>query len=315
MLFRSTGWYKMARTLDKVSPEIAQFHGGRASVLGPWLTHLGKDSLAIITLHNVYKNYNPVIRQLLTPAIKSCNSVTCVSKTVEKSFFGSVSTNDFSNISSPPEHVTIPNGIDVKKFRSRSGSEETDKTIHSLGLNPDDSIIVNIGRLISQKDHETLLKGVKYLSEKVDKVHLLILGEGPLKGRLIETTKYLDIKDKVTFLGHKKNVSPILNAGDLFVSTSLWEGLPLSHLEAMALAKPIVSTSIPSVKELISDGTEGILVDTKSPRDLADALETLCASPEKAKQIGENARSKVKLEYNLEDVVGKYDKLYESCLN
>ena len=120
----------------------------------------------------------------------------------------------------------------------------------------------------------------------------MLVGEGPLRSALDEQVTALDLQPVVSFLGFRSDVADILNASDIVIAPSLWEGLSISVLEAMALAKPIVATDIGSNLELIEDGVSGLLVPPNDPERLADAILTLALDLETASGYGAAARER-----------------------
>ena len=309
-----SGWYEIGQELRNKQPKIVQFHGGRACVLGPMLAKFARIPVIINTIHNVFKNYSQLIKGLFRFSNLLVDVNACVSKTVEASFFSHTNGHDVLKEKNLPHHLTIPNFIDIKRMRREAQKCSKDKTRQMLNLSSGEKFILNIGQLIRQKDQFTLLKAFSLLLREKNGLFLGVMGDGPLREELHSICKKLGILDHVNFLGYRKDVYRILGAADLFVSTSLWEGMPLSHLEAMALGKPIVATKIPSVQELITNGNEGVLVEPKNPEAFKNAILNLISSKDKMKLLGEAARAKVEDNHNLTTGINHYRSLYQTCL-
>ncbi len=122
-------------------------------------------------------------------------------------------------------------------------------------------IIVSIGRLVEQKDFQTLIFAFNEAQKILPTLQLWIIGDGPLKSELITLTQTCNISEKVRFFGWKQNVNPILSQADMFVLSSKWEGFPYVLIEAMSHGIPIVATDSPhGVREIVGSGAYGRLV-------------------------------------------------------
>ena len=164
--------------------------------------------------------------------------------------------------------------------------------------------IVTAGRLEREKDHNTLLRAFARLLECRD-AKLLILGEGSLRQELEQQAAALGIADRVEFTGFVKDPSPYFRSADLFVLSSIYEGLPTVLIEALSFGLPIVSTQCPSgPSEILADGAFGYLVPPGDAAALAAAMrESLAAEPAPRRQI---ARA---LDFTIERSVDQYERL------
>jgi glycosyltransferase involved in cell wall biosynthesis len=160
-----------------------------------------------------------------------------------------------------------------------------------LGLAPDAPVLVCVGRLAPQKDHPTLLAALALLPRDVV---LLIVGGDPFgdgEARLKARAAELGVSDRVRFLGIRHDVPDLLGASDLFVLPSLWEGLGLVFLEAMAVSLPTVATNVSAIPEVVPDGVGGWLVPPGRPDELARAIATALADPAERARRGAAGRA------------------------
>lgn len=148
-------------------------------------------------------------------------------------------------------------------------------------------VIVTVGRIVEQKRHDRLLEAIRRLKDSGEDVELRILGTGPLEEKMKAYAHELGIDDSVRFLGFQPNPYPHIAAADIFALSSDTEGYPTVVCEAMVLGKPIVSTAITGSNELLEGGV-GLLTEL-DPDSLADGIRSLLHSPEKARQLAENA--------------------------
>ncbi|HEX5011986.1 MAG TPA: glycosyltransferase [Planctomycetota bacterium] len=160
-----------------------------------------------------------------------------------------------------------------------------------LGLLPDAPVLVCVGRLAPQKDHPTLLAALALLPPDVA---LLVVGGDPFGDgaeRLAARARELGLSDRVRFLGIRHDVPDLLGASDLFVLPSLWEGLGLVFLEAMAVSLPTVATKVSAIPEVVPDGVGGWLVPPGRPDELARAIATALADPAERARRGAAGRA------------------------
>ena len=204
----------------------------------------------------------------------------------------------------------IPNGIDVSRFNLESSEKRLKK---ELGLDPEDILITTVGTLNSVKNQALLLKGVAKLLPRFPKMQLVIVGEGPLKQELLFLQEELGLKDHCHFLGLRKDIPEILSETDIFVNTSLYEGLPLSILEAMAAGKPVIATAVPGTIEVLEEGS-GLLVPLDNPAALAQTLKMLIEDPEQRVGLGRKAQERVVQHYSLEGNILRWQTLYEELM-
>ena len=215
-----------------------------------------------------------------------------------------------NNTIDPGKVSVIHNGIDLEAFKSRIFQQEAKK---ALGL---DSLFVigTVSRLAREKDQFSLIKAFAMVVSVEPKVKLVFAGDGPLKVELAALANDLGIKDKIAFLGFRDDVNTILRAFDIFVLSSLQEGISLSLLEAMASRLPIVATNVGGNPEVVIDGETGILVPPKDPEKMAEAIIKILQNPELAKNMGQAGRKRVEEKFSLYRMVSEYRSLYEEIL-
>ncbi len=211
----------------------------------------------------------------------------------------------------PPKKLRIiSNGLEIDKFLWTLEQRLNVRKV--LEINSTKTFLwIAIGRLEEQKDYPNLLEAFSIVLRERPDTFLFIVGQGPLESKLKELAEELGINQKVSFLGLRRDISDLLAAADALVLSSAWEGLPNVVMEAMAASKPVVSTTVGGVRELISDGETGYLVPPKAPKALAQAMIKLMDLPEGLrKSMGQAGRKYIKENYSLEHVVDMWEELY-----
>ena len=202
---------------------------------------------------------------------------------------------------------TIPNGVDTRLFRP-----EARRTKLDLGL-PDDGLLVgHVGRLVPAKDHATLLEAFRRVLIAQPSSRLVLVGEGSLRSSLEARAREFGIQARVHWLGGRADVADILPHLDVFVLSSVLEGVPLAVLEAMAAARPVVSTRVGDVDRLIVDGRTGLLVAPGHPGALGEAVTALLGDPGFARRLGQDARVAIEHGFSLDQTVRAYERLLMS---
>lgn len=198
--------------------------------------------------------------------------------------------------------VTICNGIDPAPFAASEPARSGPLLRRELGLSDDHLLIGNTGRLAAQKDIASLIRAMPLLPGLLGgrPFALALAGDGPERADLERLRDGLGLGDRVRFLGFRRDIPELLDSFDIFVSPSLWEGLSISILEAMAAARAIVTTAILANAELIDHEHTGLLVPTRDPAAIAAAITRLAASPALARRCAAEARARAAREYSIE---------------
>jgi glycosyltransferase involved in cell wall biosynthesis len=214
----------------------------------------------------------------------------------------------------PNKLIVIHNGIDTKRFSQKMAPEEIVSYRAVLGLSVENFVITTVARLHPQKGHSYLFEAIAKILQENPHSHFLLVGEGVLETKLKHLIAEKQLTAHVSFLGVRQDIPEILEVSDLFVLPSLWEGLPNSVLEAMALSLPIVSTNVDGCPEVVQDGITGILVPAKDSGSLAIAINTLIFNDELRINMGKNGRNRVLSQFDQEKNIDQFVKLYQSLL-
>ena len=166
--------------------------------------------------------------------------------------------------------ITIRNGIEMPAARCSRG-----ETRAALAISDDTPVGLTVARFTAQKGHDCLLRAAAEVSRQVPRLHFLLVGDGPEREQMRSLAASLDLRN-VTFLGQRPDVPDLIAAADLLVLPSLFEGLPLAVLEAMALDLPVVATRIGGTVEALGDD-HPFLVPPGDPLRLAAMIETALA--------------------------------------
>jgi glycosyltransferase involved in cell wall biosynthesis len=198
----------------------------------------------------------------------------------------------------------IPNAVDVEKFIPPTNKEEIKK---KLGFE-NKKIVIFIGRLTKQKGINFLLEAFKEVDN--ENKFLIILGEGELKESLFKKIENLGIKNRIWFGGKKDNVIPYLQAADVFVLTSISEGLPIVLLEAMSCGLPVIVSNVGGNIDVVENEINGYVVFPYDIKRIKIHIEDILKDEKKANLMGNRNRKKVIENYSCEAIIKKYLEIY-----
>jgi glycosyltransferase involved in cell wall biosynthesis len=188
-----------------------------------------------------------------------------------------------------------------------------------LALDPRAPVVVSVGLLREVKAYDDLIRAAALLVPDHPGLRVLLVG-GPdptqpdEPERLRRLVRELQLEDTVAFLGARSDVFAVLAAADVAVCCSVSEGSPLSVMEYMEAARPVVATRVGGVPELIHDGVHGLLVEPSDPRALARALGELLDDPARAAEMGRRGRDRRRREFDIDETVRRLEGLYASLL-
>lgn len=204
---------------------------------------------------------------------------------------------------SPHKTQLITNGINTELFNI---PKQPSKQIR----------FANIARLSPIKDHKNLLKACQLLQQEHGEKpwSLTIIGDGPLREELTLLTQAYQLGDRVSFLGARDDIAQLLTQVDVFVLSSIAEGIPMTILEAMSASTAIIATEVGGIPQVIEPQKEGMLVEKQHSAALANAMAFYLEHTEKVEEHGKNARDKILNAYNEQRMVKDYLACYEQLL-
>lgn len=201
--------------------------------------------------------------------------------------------------------ISIKNGIDFSVF-------DKDKMYpdirEDLGIKKEDIVVTNVANLDIRKGQQYLIEAAVKLHKKFP-VHVLLVGEGEDRERLVALSKENGAESYIHFLGRRSDINTILSNSDIFVLSSLHEGLPNALMEAMAMALPCVATDVGGVKQLINENN-GLVIEAKSSEAITQALSLYISKNEKARMHGIEAYKKMINQYEQHKVVEELVQIY-----
>jgi glycosyltransferase involved in cell wall biosynthesis len=228
-------------------------------------------------------------------------------------------------IVSPLVTMRVAVSKDIRDIRVQSGDVPEDKiTVITNCVETPENIrrngprkkvrIGTVGRLVPAKAYGTLITAFKRLKEVGLSTELIFVGDGGERSKLELMAQDLGIAEDITFTGFQADVNRFLANFDIFVLSSIREGIPVSMLEAMAMSVSVVATRVGGIPEVIEHNVDGLLVDSENTEMLSQALRRLVEDGLLRKRIGEAGRKKVTRLFSKEAICRQYENLYRTLL-
>ena len=209
---------------------------------------------------------------------------------------------------SPDRVKLIYNGFDLEEMRKKSEEEVN----HPWFNNRKEPVVGALGRMVELKGFKYLLEAIRIVNDRGIPVRLLMIGKGEILKDLKTKAGRLDIKDRVEFLGFVENPFAYLARCDLFVLSSLYEGLPSTLIEAMALGVPVISTRCPTgPEEIIENERNGLLVPVADSGAIAESIIRVLQDKELSIRLKVEGRKRAE-DFSLESMVSKFADIFTS---
>jgi glycosyltransferase involved in cell wall biosynthesis len=293
---------RIRRFLRRTRPRIVHTFLLPASLYGRLAAMLARVPIVIGSEMNIYERKRPRHALAERLLMSGTDRVVAAAQSVRDFYIRQIHAD-------PAKVDVIYNAVDWAHLERTA---DRDQTRRSLGIPADAAAVVVIGRLTEQKGHAYLFDALAH-TPSLDRVHLVVAGDGDLRETLRDCAAALGISSRVHFVGVRRDVGNLLHAIDVFVLPSLWEGLPLALVLAMGAGVPVVSTRVGGVPEIVEDGRTGLLVPPGDAAALGDAVARLIGDPARARGLAEAARAEVRPKFGVDgyvaSVVGLYDRL------
>jgi glycosyltransferase involved in cell wall biosynthesis len=286
--FRPSLFVKLAWRLARWGADVVHTHDERPHIYGSvagWLTRARR-------VHTRHRGADMVAtsrqRWLLRTMARLSHRYVCVSEASARLAL--------AQGVAPRKVAVIHNGIDLSRFRPAQGVPEGPAVL--------------VARLSPEKDVPTLLRAAARVAQEEPGFRLEIAGDGPDMPALRQLAGELNLTETVRFLGVVREIPALLARANLFVLSSLTEGISLTLLEAMASGLPVVATRVGGNPEVVADGATGLLVPAGDPQALAAALVKLWRDPTARLALGQAGRRRAEEHFDIRRMVASYEECY-----
>lgn len=307
-------FFKLLKLMRKERPDIVHTHAAKGGALGRLAAFSAGVPVRIHTFHgHIFDGYFSPAKAAIFLLIERFLAIfTDMIVTVSQSVKDEIV--DKLKVTRGDKCVVIPLGFDLGPFL---GCEKLRGGFRG-GLDLDDeTVLVGIvGRLVAIKNHRMFLDAAKNIMDRNSsiKVKFIIIGDGELNGALRDYAKGLGLDDHVIFTGWRHDLPAVYSDLDIVALTSLNEGTPVSIIEAMASARPVISTNVGGVRDIIIENENGLLSGSNDVKDYSDKLFRLLENKEMRLKLGLRGREFARSRFNKDRLVNDIKNLYEECL-
>ena len=293
---------KLYKLMRKNRYDIAHFHSSKMGILGRLAAHIARIPRIYFTVHGWGINqFQPIWLQKVLGfaervAGRFCTMCFCVSKYHRNMGLK-------MRWLKPEKSLVIYNGIDEAPTGTSGLREEFD-------IEEDLPVIGTVMRLREPKQPIFTIKVMNEILKRGHKAKLIIVGDGPMYDDCRLTISKFKLDDHVLLLGTRLDARELINDMDIVTLFSRWEGLPIAIIEAMFAAKPVVSSSVGGIPEIIDEGVNGFLIDDFDITKAADQISSLLENKSLRLSIGRAARQKAMESFSKDRMVENYDKVY-----
>jgi glycosyltransferase involved in cell wall biosynthesis len=295
----------LLRHLEAVQPDVVHTHSSKAGVLGRAASIASGTGLRVHTPHTfafLFEAMFAPLKRRLYREIEGwlaghTHAIVAVSASEARTFIAS------GVVESRRVHV-VANGIDAAAF---TGARAVDRA--SLGFRADAPLAAVVGLLNVAKGQDLALEAL--VESGLSDLQLMFVGHGEEEARLVSQAQALGVAARVRFLGFRTDVARLLAAADFVLVPSRWEGMPYIVLEAMASARPVVTTPVDGALDLVQHGVHGFVAREISAAALAEAVrELLARTPLERRKMGESGRTRVLARHRVDRMVDELIELY-----
>ena len=309
------GFFKLVNFIKRKKYSIVHTHTAKAGILGRIAGKLGGAPIIVHTLHGItfHDFMNPIVKKGYIILERITGYFTDYFITV-----GEDLKNKYldQRIGRSNQYETIYSGFPIDKFIESCHVTDSIKRdeLKKLSVSSGDVFIGTVTRLEPRKGHTYLFQAATKIVKQHPNVKFLIIGEGPYREQLEIEVRNLNLQNNVVFVGYREDVGRIISFFDIFVLTSLWEGLPRVLVQAALAEKPIVTFEVEGAWEVVKDGVNGYIVPSKNVEKLSDRLFVLLSDLEKAKTMGVQGRKIVNNNWDVSVMVKNTSLVYERLL-
>jgi glycosyltransferase involved in cell wall biosynthesis len=293
--------WQLRQWLREFQPDLLQCFLAHANILGTLTAHQSGVDLIVtgIQVAEYRRHWHLALQRV---AARFVDKHVCVSRSVA----------DFAakKMRLPRDTLAvIPNGIEMRRFVDAAPMQRG-----RFGLSANRRMILFAGRLDPQKRPDWLIEQMPTVFGRLPNHDLVIAGEGPMRNALGQLAARLGVADRIHFIGWQSDMPGLLAAADLVVLTSRWEGMPNVVLEAMASARPVVTTDVQGVRELLGDSASEQITPADAAAAFVEAVSRICSDPLLAERLGRQNRERASESFSAIAMVNAYCELYASLL-
>ena len=301
-IFNIAAIWRLVKIFKQEKVDILHCHRHQATTYGTIAAKLAGVRVVFAHVHGLNRSKAPRRKFINSLVLKKVTRIFTVGEAVKKDVLA-------MNPSLKAEVIiSIGNSIDTSRFVNLNVSME--QVRKKIGVKSDSLVFGTVGRLMPTKGYLYLVEAFANVKKQIPHTELVFVGDGRCEDELKEQVKKCGVEGSVHFLGQRKDVPKILRAFDIFVMSSIAEGIPRALLEAMASGVACIGTNAGGIPEIIRHNESGFLVDSQNHQALAEAIIDLVKNEDKRNKFIKNGKSSIQ-DFHIDNTVNKTIFLYE----
>jgi glycosyltransferase involved in cell wall biosynthesis len=303
-IFNVFAIWKLARILKDENVNILHCHRHQATVYGTFAAMIAGTPIVLGHVHGLNRS-RPLRRKLINAFIlRRITRLMAVGESVKQDILNQ------NRFLSREKVISLGNSIDVDQFSDSAITKEQAKKM--LGLPADSFVYGTAGRMVPTKGYSYLIQAFIKVKQKISNAHLVFAGDGRLRSELEEVAEKEGLAPFIHFLGRRSDMPDVLRAMDVFVLSSIAEGIPRAMLEAMAAGIPCIGTDVGGIGEILDNGRLGSFVKPYNTVELAEAMVNVTRKTVNRVEVLGAARRKIIQSYSHDVLRKRLEKIYET---
>jgi glycosyltransferase involved in cell wall biosynthesis len=304
---------RIIRIVRRERPDIIHTHLAKAGMLGRLAARAFPGAKTVHTFHgHVFSGYFTPKRTRVFLAIerwlaRGTDRIIALTGSQREELVGKY------RIGRAEQYEVIPLGFDLEKFGK--SAELRGELRLELSIGPGDPVIAVVGRLTGIKDHPLFLAAARRVREAKPRAVFLVVGDGPQRAEIEQAARALGLGGSVRFTGWRGDLDRVYADADVVALTSVNEGTPVCLIEAAAAGRPVVSTAVGGVADVVRDGVSGLLAAGRDPGEIASLILRILDDPARAAAMGEEGRRIVLGRFTEGRLVRDVESLYGRLLS
>ncbi|MBL7070315.1 MAG: glycosyltransferase family 4 protein [Candidatus Omnitrophica bacterium] len=299
---------EIRRFIKKNNISIVHTHSSKAGILGRLAARLAGINYIIHTVHGwSFNDYQlSLIRSLYIILERIAARFT---KKIIVVSYADMRKGLNAGIGRKDQYIKIDYGTDYTKS-SKSGADIK----QGLGIGAQDLVVTNISCFKPQKAPLDFIRLASLLSRDFPQLKFVMVGDGALRPDIEDRIKRLHLEDRIILTGWRRDIPDILEITDILALTSLWEGVPIAVLEAMAASRAVVATSTGGIEEIIDNGHTGFLISAGDMPQMKEKVSLLLSQDEARRSMGRKARDFIRGNFTVENMAWRNHRIYEDFI-
>jgi glycosyltransferase involved in cell wall biosynthesis len=302
---------KIYKILKKEKVVVVHTHSSKAGIIGRWAAYLAGVPVIIHTFHGFGFNDHQsfMVNRLFVWAERLTAGIThkliaVSAENIRKGLANKIGTQD--------KYMVIHSGIKVNDFLTPPPEKIIINKKQELGINFAVPVVGMIACFKPQKSPEDFIKMAAAVKQAVPEVKFVLVGDGELRPGLEELIRQHNLQKEVILTGWRQDIKELFYTFDIFVLTSLWEGLPRVVLEAFLCQRPVVATDVDGTREVVKNAENGYLVKPHDVEEMSLKVISLLNDRERSKEMGYRGKALVDSSFDIDVMVKDIEKLYQS---